>query len=193
MEGQLALPDEVKKHESIQQEEDQIRKIQKENDDYKSKQSKYEEIISQLKHRLENEKKSLKDIKSKTAYGQGFEKLEIKEQFLNCIEEIRKEVSRRRVQNSKTQKIAKAMENRSGLMTSKSNKKTAFSPMSPIADDTESRPKLNSFTAGDKRKVVEMLLSNESVLMKIYENLYTNNSANKKTQLIRKPQPGFFL
>ena len=57
-------------------------------------------------------------------------------------------------------KTARALKERTGLYTDRTVQSNVFNP------------KLSNFTAGDKRKVIKMLLGNEVVLRKVYDALF---------------------
>ena len=166
--GHLALPGEK----GDANEEVAREKLQNENSELVGKQEKYEDIISQLKGRVESEKKTLRELKSSIILDDP-EKSELKEYFINCIEDVRGDIMRRRL----AARSARAIENRLGGTLSM--KRLVATPMLEI----ETKPKLNNFMPSDKIKVIEMLLSNETVLMKIYQALFVGNNGLKRSQL----------
>ena len=89
-------------------------------------------------------KSSVKLKREKVLFRQ--DKNDLEEFFLQCIEEVRKDIMKRRaITHNQTMKHA-----------TKQNK-------------------LEEFTSTDKRKVIELLLSNESVLCFLYEKLFPKN------------------
>ena len=150
-----------------------IEKISKENKELKEKQEKYHDIIVQLKRKLETESKGLKEVKTKEL-NKGCEDTELKDHFLNCIEEIRKDIIKRNVISARQVKTARPIKGRLPFQTSREGS---------AAEDNIYMPKLSNFTAGDKRRVIKMLLGNEAVLMKIYEALFTKGGKNPVTTL----------
>lgn len=99
--------------------------------------------IKHLQSIVEGEKR-----KAKAASAQAFAflpKSELEGVFLECVEEVRREVLRRRTQ---------------AVMTSKYTTKSTFH-----------EPK-SSFTSKDKRRILELLIENEKVLVFLYEKLF---------------------
>lgn len=83
------------------------------------------------------------------------EKGELEEFFLGCIEEVRKDILKRRM--------------RSFSYQSKSNRILPRTGSERFFKSKEADVRLNNFTDTDKRKVIEMMISNERVLMFLYE------------------------
>ena len=103
------------------------------------------------------EKKNSRDLKTeKTNYFSKRSQLE--EFFLACIEEVRKDIQRRK---------AVALARESNLNSSLHTKKD-----SKLQDTLDNAIKNESFTPTDKRRVVDLLLSNENVLLFLYEKLF---------------------
>ena len=128
-----------------------------ENARLRTKDEKQKEEIRLLRTQLEVERRSSRELKTEK---QKFfsKKSELEELFMACIEEVRKDIARR-----KSVQLARDNNLNSTL---KSKKATKF-------DDTlESAIKNEQFTAGDKRKVIDLLLSNENVLLFLYEKLF---------------------
>ena len=74
-----------------------------------------------------------------------------------CVDETRKDIERRRAVTFSRHR----------------NLNSSLHKMSSKKDDSlESAIKNEQFTAGDKRKVLELLLSNENVLLFLYEKLF---------------------
>ena len=90
------------------------------------------------------------------------ERNELEEFFVECVEEVRKDIVRRRNQsaaysikknvNSKKHTTSKTIENKN--------------------DNDDSDTRLDQYTATDKKKVIELLMSNENVLLFLYEKLF---------------------
>ena len=124
-----------------------------------------------MKVQLENERKSTRDLKTeKTNFYSRRNQLE--ELFLNCVEETRKDIERR-----KSVTLARNSNLNSHLHKGISKKHD---------DSLEQAVKNENFTQSDKRKVLELLLSNENVLLFLYEKLFprpiTTNTLLNQTQ-----------
>ena len=86
------------------------------------------------------------------------EKGELKEFFLACIEEVRKDILKRRM--------------RSFSYQSKSNRILPKVGSERFFKSKEADVRLNNFTETDKKKVIEMMISNERVLTFLYDQLF---------------------
>lgn len=75
------------------------------------------------------------------------EKSEMENLFLDCVEEVKKEIGHRRAKSLRSQKF-------------------------PLKSKLVSNQKLEMFSAADKRKILELLISNEQVLIMLYEKLF---------------------
>ena len=112
---------------------------------------KYNESIKHLKNTLENERKKFKQFSAQQSSA-FFVKSDLETLFLDCVEEVRKEISRRKVKNTVEQKYSKR------ARTS-----------NPISRET--------MTPSDKRKILELLISNEQVLIMLYEKLFPHRAS----------------
>lgn len=80
---------------------------------------------------------------------------QLEELFIDCVEEVRKDISRRKATSIGLH----------GDLTG--TMKTKQKPEQSESDFTKER-----FTATDKRKVLDLLLANENVLLFLYEKLF---------------------
>jgi len=133
----------------------------------------YIETINHLKSQLEAEKRNLRQIKSaKTNYL--LEKGELEDFFLQCIEEVRKEILTRRMKSAQL-----LSRNASKVMTRASSARHFPKAAVPeSADDI----KLELFTESDKRKVIELLVSNEQVLLFLHQSLFPQKKEPSASQ-----------
>lgn len=111
-----------------------------------SQEKNFNESVRHYKSTLDNEKKKIKNITAQQT-SVFLEKSDSETLFLECVEEVRKEVLRRRAKTLLNQKFGKKK-----VMTERDRKET--------------------FTPGDKRKILELLISNEQVLIMLYEKLF---------------------
>ena len=116
----------------------------------KNIEERYEDRIARVKMDLKEEKKRILSVSVQKS-SEYFEKSELEALFLDCVDEVRKEVIKRRTQNLFTQK---------------------FQKRSP----SPARPDRNSLTSSDKKKILELLVSNEKVLILIFEKLFPHKS-----------------
>jgi hypothetical protein len=107
---------------------------------------KYKESLRHVKNNLDAEKKKFKSV-SANQNSLFFVKTDMENLFLDCVEEVRKEISKRKTQNLAKQKFMK----------------------SSYSVERDDRLVMSS---SDKRKVLELLICNEKVLTMIYEKLF---------------------
>ena len=128
----------------------------KENNGLREKQEKLIEDVRLFKTQIETERKENRELKTEKAnfYSR---RNELEELFLKCVDETRRDIERRR---------AVTFARNTNLNS------TLHKTSSKFDDSLESAIKNEQFTAGDKRKVLELLLSNENVLLFLYEKLF---------------------
>lgn len=136
--------------------------VLQENKEMKMREDMYEETIRHLRNQMDLLKKSSVKLKrDKVKFSQ--DKTDLEEFFLQCIEEVKKDILKRRAL-SRSQSAKKVIRNvashSDGGSSSRRLKETG---------------KLADFTSTDKRKVIELLLSNESILLFLYEKLFPSN------------------
>ena len=116
-----------------------------------------------MKVQLEMERKNSRELKTeKTNFYSRRNQLE--ELFLNCVDETRKDIERRKA-------VTLARNSNFNSSLHKGTKKHD--------DSLESAIKNEHFTASDKRKVLELLFSNENVLLFLYEKLFPRAVSNE--------------
>ena len=128
----------------------------KENNGLREKQESLIEDTRLSKVHFEIERKLNRDLKTeKTNFYS--RRNELEELFLSCVEETRKDIQRRK----------------GVTLARNSNLNSSLHKGSSKHDDSlETAIKNEQFTATDKRKVLELLLSNENVLLFLYEKLF---------------------
>lgn len=106
----------------------------------------YEESANHLKSVIKAEKKrnQSNSLISSQIFSQ---KNDLENLFLECVEEVKREVTKRRVQSITYQKYP--------------------TKLLPLPKEKE-----QIFTPGDKRKIIELLVGNEKVLILLYESLF---------------------
>jgi DNA phosphorothioation-dependent restriction protein DptG len=109
------------------------------------------------------------------------EKNELETLFVDCIEEVRKEIMKRRLKNEiynrkKFQRMEKSSEEAKEFEES----------LLRLAQLAKNRVKISDFTNRDKGHLLDLFVNNEKTLLKIYEALFphrVNNQAQPSSQL----------
>lgn len=122
-------------------------------------QSKFVSTIRHLKNQIDVQKKSMK-IQNAVHSSYFLEKGELEDFFLDCIEEVKKDIKKR-----KNQQVPFAKLSASGSAKSLTR--------------TEDEVALKDFTGTDKRKVVEMIVCREEVLRMLQELIFPKNVQKK--------------
>lgn len=118
-------------------------------------QSKFVSTIKHLQSQIEIQKKSMK-VQNAVCANYFLEKGELEDFFIDCIEEVKKDIKRR-----KSQQI---LYGKSASNSSKSLLKAADEEVS-----------LKEFTVTDKRKVVELIVGQEEVIRMLQEMIFPKN------------------
>ena len=160
---------------------EEIDKIILENKKLKENEAKYQEHINTLKDKMKALKRKLTDANSgKVKYFS--ERSDLEEFFLNWIEEVRKDITKRKLLS---EGISHKTLNRSSTEAF-GDKKIS------LKDLDKKKTKLENFTKTDKRKVIELLISNEQVLLFLYERLFpyqTQRPQSVKVLNSNQPRP----
>jgi hypothetical protein len=120
---------------------------------------KYSNSIKHLQNQIDNQKKTLKIQKAVHA-SYFLEKGELEEFFLECIEEVKKEIRKRKNQN---------------LPHSRMSNSTSAKSL-PKKDEEVG---LGEFTITDKKKVVELIVCREEVIKMLQELIFPKNIERK--------------
>ena len=136
-------------------------KLKLEVEDLKTKLEERDNLIWELRTKLDNEKKTAKWAQTDKAR-RLMERSELEEFFLSCIDEVRKDLIRRKATSA-------AYSNKKNMKKSASSKSLEGQYQT---NQNERDPKFEEYTATDKKKVIELLMSNENVLLFLYEKLF---------------------
>ncbi len=118
----------------------------------------YQETLQHLNNQLEAEKRNLKKLKASKA-NYVLEKGEFEDIFIDCVEEVKKDILTRR---ARAQELS--------LKSSKHMTRAVSEKVIPLRDSQE--VKLEHFTDPDRRKVMELFISHEKVLDFLHEKLF---------------------
>lgn len=130
----------------------------------------YTESIRDLKQLIEKEKqKQRKEAFAKVS--EAAQKNDLESLFVECIEEVRKEIMRRRLKNEiynkkKFQQIDKNTQEAKEFEQS----------LLKLAQLAKNRVKLGDFTSKDKSNLLDLFVNNEKTLLKIYEILFPHRA-----------------
>ena len=116
----------------------------------------YKDQLRHLRTQLKAERRMTRELRAQTV-SEVSDRGELEEFFLACIEEVKRDVARRRAKtNARNQK---GRNSRGGRGLS-------------VDDPSGPPPSLNAFTATDRRAVIEKLLARDDVLSFVYDNLF---------------------
>jgi len=121
----------------------------------------YVQTIASLKKQIQGERRTAQNLREARSMQSGPQS-EIEEYFIKCVEQVKTEINDRRL---------RALND--GLAVPRAHKQRASGMVKLTTDDL----KLDDFTAADRRKVIGFLLSNEEVLVYLYEKLFPHRQA----------------
>ena len=114
------------------------------------------------------------------------EKSDLEQLFVSCVEDVRKEIIRRRLkaevsarkkmsgaQSTSAQKTSRTMQQSLSQMTEMSGDGREFEEtLSKLADLAKNRVKFEEFTSADRSHLLDLFVNNEMTLLKVYEVLF---------------------
>jgi hypothetical protein len=112
--------------------------------------------------------------------------------FVNCIEQVRKEIIKRRLQAEVMARRkggplkANLNQNSSYLSASDSQAGEFEETLAKLADLAKGKVKLDEFTKQDSVRLLDLFVNNEQTLLKMYEYLFPNQSF-KSRQALKNP------
>jgi len=132
---------------------------------------------------VERLRKELRKEKSKNV-NEVIEKGDLENLFVDCVEDVRRNVIKRRLKNEIVgkKKIGKFDENSAEAQEFEES-------LLKLANLAKDRVKYSEFTAQDRNNLLDLFVNNETTLLKIYEILFpkkTNpNNSLKQTNLLK--------
>ena len=131
----------------------------------------YTDAIRDLRLIIDREKKAGKRVVA-DRINMSTERNELESLFIECIEEVRKEIMKRRLKNEiynrkKFQKLDKSSEEAKEFEES----------LLRLAQLAKNRVKVSDFTSKDKQHILDLFVNNERTLLKIYEALFPHRAA----------------
>ena len=136
-----------------------------------------------MKAIIDREKKQQKKVVAEKI-NMSTERNELESLFIECIEEVRKEIMKRRLKNEiynrkKFQQLDKSSEEAKEFEES----------LLRLAQLAKNRVKVSDFTARDKSHILDLFVNNERTLLKIYEALFPHRAAPQNQFSQMPPQP----
>ena len=170
----------------------------------------YTDKIRELKIENEREKRRVAQEKTKKTV-KTMEKNDLEQLFVRCVEDMRKEIIRRRLKAEVTARkkisgsVALATINQSSNSLQKSMSHLSDGSgldaegthefeetLSKLADLAKGRVKFEEFTQADRHNLLDLFVNNERTLLKIYEVLFSNTNF-KQAQILGNPSDSIQL
>lgn len=132
----------------------------------KALETNYTNSIQEMKLRLDKAKGALRREKSKHV-NEIIEKSDFENLFVDCVEDVRKNVIKRRL---KAEIIGKK---KIGKFDENSEEAKEFEDsLLKLANLAKDRVKFSEFTTADRNNLLDLFVNNEKTLLKIYEILF---------------------
>lgn len=107
------------------------------------------------------------------------ERNDLEQLFVKCVEDMRKEIMKRRIKTEIAHTRNKPI---NPYNTVKETSSEFESTLVKLADMAKGRVKHEEFTQKDRNTVLDLFVNNEKVLMKIHEALFPKPMINFKTR-----------
>lgn len=133
----------------------------------------YTDAIRDLKSIIDREREKQKKVNAEKI-NTATEKNELENLFVDCIEEVRKEIMKRRLKNEIYSR--KKFQN---LEKSSEEAKEFEESLLRLAQLAKNRVKISDFTSRDKSHLLDLFVNNEKTLLKIYEALFPHRVTNQ--------------
>ena len=137
------------------------------------------------------------------------EKNELEQLFVRCVEDMRKEIIRRRLKAevSARKKMggnaafatinnsSQSMNKSTSQMSDKSAEGSAEfeETLSKLAELAKGRVKFDEFTQVDRNNLLDLFVNNEMTLLKVYEILFAQSNNFKQAQILSNPSDSIHL
>jgi hypothetical protein len=131
----------------------------------------YNDTIRELKVTIDKIQKKLRKVQS-SQVTTTVEKSEMETLFVDCVEDVRKEVMKRRLKNEIVQK-KKGLVSLSKLGDKTDEEAREFEEsLLKLAALAKNKIKYSDFTAKDRYNILDLFVNNEKTLIKVYEALF---------------------
>lgn len=133
----------------------------------------YMETIKELRGGIDRERlrtrKATADKVNETT-----EKNELESLFVDCIEEVRKDIMKRRLKNDIYSKKLQTVNSQKNSEEAREFEQSLLK----LSQLTKNRVKLTDFTVRDKCMLLDLFVNNEKTLLRIYEALFPHRAGN---------------
>ncbi len=106
------------------------------------------------------------------------DKNELEGLFVDCIEEVRKDIMKRRLKNEIYNKKFQS----AGAAKNSEDAREFEESLLRLAQLAKNRIKMNDFTVRDKCNLLDLFVSNEKTLLRIYEALFPHRTGGTGSQ-----------
>lgn len=132
----------------------------------------YNELIRSFKDLIDRERAAQRKAVSETTNAR-VERNDLEQLFVECIEEVRKEIMRRRLKNEiythkKFHQVDQTLQEAKDFEES----------LLRLAQLAKNRVRLIDFSKKDKYHLLDLFVNNEKTLLKVYEALFPHRTAN---------------
>lgn len=102
------------------------------------------------------------------------DKSELEQVFIDSIEEVRKEIMKRRLKNE----ILNKKQFKNNVKFHQEEAKEFEETLVKLSYATKNKIKFSDFTPRDKTNLIDLFVNNEKILLKIYEALFPSSSSS---------------
>lgn len=142
----------------------------------------YMETIKELRLAVERERLRAKKVTADRV-NETTERNELESLFVDCIEEVRKDIMKRRLKNEiYNKKFQQTAFNGLGGAKNSEEAREFEESLLRLAQLAKNRVKLSDFTVRDKCNFLDLFVNNEKTLLKIYEALFPHRTGAAAAQ-----------
>ena len=135
----------------------------------------YMDTIKDLKLAVEKERMRSKKVTAERV-NENTEKNELESLFVDCIEEVRKDIMKRRLKN---EIYNKKFQQASAAVKNTDEAREFEESLLRLAQLAKNKVKLTDFTVRDKCNLLDLFVNNEKTLLKIYEALFPHRAGGQ--------------
>lgn len=132
----------------------------------------YMETIKELKLTVDKERMKSRKVTADRV-NENTEKNELESLFVDCIEEVRKDIMKRRLKN---EIYNKKFQQASAAVKNTDEAREFEESLLRLAQLAKNKVKLTDFTVRDKCNLLDLFVNNEKTLLKIYEALFPHRA-----------------